>query len=145
MSGDPSVTPEPVEIAVAVVERDGKFLIGKRPEGVALAGYWEFPGGKLENGESPEAAAVRECREETTLKVRVTGRYCTVDHDYAHGRLRLHFIACAAVDRPVSMPARFRWVSREELSGYKFPPANAQLLSMLMRDAAPIDARIKTG
>src|SRR5437764_2006476 len=59
----------PTPIAVAVVEKDGHFLVGQRPEGVSLAGLWEFPGGKIEPGESPEAAAVRECLEETGVDV----------------------------------------------------------------------------
>lgn len=55
----------PQSIAIAVVQRGEQFLIGQRPLGVALAGLWEFPGGKVLPGESPEAAAVRECQEET--------------------------------------------------------------------------------
>ena len=59
------------EIAVAVVERDGSFLIGLRTAGLSLAGMAEFPGGKVEPGESPSAAAVRECLEETGLQIEV--------------------------------------------------------------------------
>ncbi|MBI3839784.1 MAG: NUDIX domain-containing protein, partial [Planctomycetia bacterium] len=61
----------PVEIAVAVVEGDGKFLIGQRETGVPLAGLWEFPGGKVEPGEPAENAAIRECLEETGWLVRI--------------------------------------------------------------------------
>ena len=55
--------PEPVEIAIAVVEHEGRFLIGLRPPGAPLAGLWEFAGGKLEPGETPQMAAARECLE----------------------------------------------------------------------------------
>src|SRR4051812_46830278 len=58
-------------VAIAVVEHDGKSLVGERPAGVALAGFAEFPGGKVEPGESPEAAAVRECIEESGLQVEI--------------------------------------------------------------------------
>jgi len=69
----PDSAPRRVEVAVAVIERDGQFLIAQRPAGVPLAGYWEFPGGKIEAGESLEAAAARECWEEAGLEIRITG------------------------------------------------------------------------
>ena len=120
------------EIAVAVVEREGMFLIGRRAEGTALAGYWEFPGGKLEGGETPEAAAVRECLEETGLEVRVTGAYPSTSHDYDHASLRLHFLACEVIDQRRALPDRFRWAPVQELGQYPFPPANRELLDMLI-------------
>jgi mutator protein MutT len=124
------------EIAVAVVQRDGMFLIGRRDEGTALAGYWEFPGGKLESGETPEAAAVRECLEETGLDVRVTGAYPATSHDYDHASLRLHFLACEVIDQRSVLPDRFRWASAQELGDYRFPPANQALLDHLTRERA---------
>ena len=123
-----------MEIAVAVVEREGRYLIGLRPAGAELAGYWEFPGGKVRAGESPADAARRECREETGLAVRVIGNYATVEHDYPHGRLRLHFFACIPVGSggpSQETPERFRWVTAAELGGYRFPPANEVVLRLL--------------
>ena len=61
----------PTPIAVAVVEHDGRYLVGQRPAHVPLGGFWEFPGGKVERGETPEAAAIRECLEETGLTVHI--------------------------------------------------------------------------
>ena len=119
------------DIAVAVVHRDGRFLIGLRAEGAALGGCWEFPGGKVKPQETPAAAAVRECLEETGLLVRVEGDYPPAEHDYEHARVRLHFFACACVDQTSDLPARFRWVTAAELSRHDFPPANAALLSRL--------------
>jgi len=121
-----------VEIAIAVVGRAGEYLVGLRPEGTALAGLWEFPGGKVEQGESPEAAACRECLEETGLVVRVVGRYASVEHDYAHARVTLHFLACVAVQEAGPLPARFRWVPAGELPRYRFPPANDSVLRSLV-------------
>lgn len=123
-----------MEIAVAVVEREGRYLIGLRPAGAELAGYWEFPGGKVRAGESPADAAMRECREETGLAVRVIGNYATVEHDYPHGRLRLHFFACRPSDGGTlsqELPERFRWVTSAKLGGYRFPPANEVVLRLL--------------
>jgi mutator protein MutT len=121
-----------VPIAVAVVEHDDRFLIGQRPPGVVLAGFWEFPGGKVFQGESAEEAAVRECREETGIEVEALGTYGQRLYHYDHGAVRLHFVACRPHDplRPPSAP--FRWVERQDLSHYHFPPANEDLLGVLM-------------
>jgi 8-oxo-dGTP diphosphatase len=125
------------DIAVAVVERDGQFLIGLRPEGAPLAGYWEFPGGKTTPGEAPADAACRECREETGLAVRVVGTYPSAAHDYAHGSVRLTFFACVPHGPVPPLPPRFRWVGRGELVHYRFPPANDSLLRLLAAGAPP--------
>ena len=107
-------------------------MIGQREPGTSLAGFWEFPGGKIENGETPEAAAVRECLEETGLVVRVVGAYPTTSHDYQHASLRLHFLACEVVDARRSLPDRFRWAAAKELESYPFPPANREMMALLI-------------
>lgn len=123
----------PLQIAVAVVERAGYFLIGQRPTNAVQGGLWEFPGGKLLEGESPELAAVRECREETGLEVEVVGQYPGVVWEYPHGLVSLHFFACRPTnsDRPPREP--FRWVAARELEHFAFPEANALLLERLQR------------
>ena len=85
---------EPTRIAVAVVERDGEFLVGQRSAGAALAGLWEFPGGKVEPGETVGEAAVRECLEETDLAIEVIGEHSTVTHHYQHGLVAVTFVDC---------------------------------------------------
>jgi mutator protein MutT len=129
----PSGRSEPrEEIAIAVVRHQDRYLIGLRPEGVPLAGYWEFPGGKVEAGETPAAAAERECLEETGLAVRATCELAPADYDYAHAAVRLHFFACEPVTSELPpLPDRFRWVSCDELDRYQFPPANDALLDSL--------------
>lgn len=118
-------------IAVAVVEEAGRVLIGQRPAGVPLAGYWEFPGGKVEPGERSVDAALRECREETGIAVELVAPLATVTHGYPHGELVLDFFLCRPTD-PVAQPAGpFRWVAAQTLSQYEFPPANAQALALL--------------
>src|SRR5260221_14610842 len=98
-------------IAIAVVEHDDCFLIGQRPPGVPLAGLWEFPGGKIEPGETPEAAAVRECLEETGLIVEPLIHYPIHHHEYAHDSVELHFIGCRPFAEGPQMPrAPFRWM-----------------------------------
>ena len=124
--------PPPTPIAIAVVEHAGRFLIGQRPPGVSLAGYWEFPGGKVEPGETPPEAAARECQEETGLTVSVGEAYQEIVHQYDHDRLQLHFFACHPLDAQATPKAPFRWVDRQNLSHYPFPPANDGLLTYLL-------------
>jgi len=89
----------PVDVAVGVlIERDaqgreGRFLLTSRPEGKVYAGYWEFPGGKLEAGETVEAALARELHEELGVAIDVAGiqRWQELVMDYPHARVRLHF------------------------------------------------------
>lgn len=127
------MTSQPIPIAVAVVEHAGCFLIGRRAEGVPLAGLWEFPGGKIQPGESPEQAAARECLEETGLVVRVGEPYPEVVHQYDHDRVRLYFFHCAPHDPSAGPRGPFRWVPPEELVRYEFPAANAALVAYLTR------------
>ena len=123
-----------VEIAIAVVLRGDQVLIGQRPAGVALAGLWEFPGGKVEPGETPAQAAERECREETGLSVTAVGEYPQVEHSYQHGDVRLHFMKCELCAAPNDSTPRapFRWVPRTELTNYEFPAANRALIQQLL-------------
>ncbi|WP_425616521.1 (deoxy)nucleoside triphosphate pyrophosphohydrolase [Anatilimnocola sp. NA78] len=130
MTGDSS--PRPLtQIAIAVVQYNDRFLIGQRPEGVALAGLWEFPGGKIHPGETAEDAAVRECLEETGLVVEPLFPYPQHQHAYAHATVQLHFIACRPADAAAIPLAPFRWVPRSELNQHEFPAGNAELLKQL--------------
>lgn len=75
-----------------LMKEDGGFLMGSRPEGKPYAGYWEFPGGKLEFGESVHQALAREMREELGLMVKDSAPWVTLEHDYPHAYVRLHFV-----------------------------------------------------
>lgn len=126
----------PTRIAIAVVEHEGRFLIGRRPEGVPLAGLWEFPGGKIEAGETAEQAAVRECREEAGIEVQPLFRYPTAAHEYAYGTVELEFIACGIAAGQTTEPTSpFQWVERSELSKYEFPAGNRRVLEQLLASA----------
>lgn len=120
-------------IAVAVVEHEGRVLIGRRGQRSELAGYWEFPGGKVRPGEEPAAAAVRECLEETGQPIRVTHLEDEVPYEYGHARLRIFFFA-AVPEGPLVRPhAPFTWVPGTGLGNYVFPPANNSFVSKLLR------------
>lgn len=83
------------EVAVAVAfDKEGRFLMSSRPEGKVYAGYWEFPGGKLEAGETPEQALVREMKEELDVGIRDCKEVLVTVFTYPHATVRLHFIQC---------------------------------------------------
>ena len=83
---------EPVDVAVGVlIDDDGRFLITSRPAGKVYAGHWEFPGGKVEPGESVEAALQRELHEELGITIGHAEAWKTLLHDYPHALVRLHF------------------------------------------------------
>ncbi len=123
-----------VPIAIAVIEYAVKYLLQQRTSGQVLAGKWEFPGGKIEPGESPAEAAVRETLEETGLTVRAVRTLLEVRHAYEHATVHLHFIRCSISDSIVQPHEGTRWVTATELNGYDFPVANAPLLRMLLAD-----------
>ena len=118
-------------IAIAVVRDADRFLIGLRPPDVPLAGYFEFPGGKVEPHETAADAAVRECREEAGLDVVPLIELESCEHDYEHARVQLRFFECRCVDVRQLPREPFRWVARDELSKLKFPDANRSLVARL--------------
>jgi mutator protein MutT len=140
MSADVDLQPR-TAIAVAVVRQDGHVLIGQRPTGAPLAGLWEFPGGKVEPGETPQQAAARECLEESGIAVEIHGSFPKVTHDYDHARVELFFFDCRP-KQPVPMPEPpYKWISVADLADYCFPAANALLIALLVNEAATMAER----
>jgi 8-oxo-dGTP diphosphatase len=122
-----------IEGTLAVIERDGKVLLALRSEGSHLAGYWEFPGGRIEAGETPEACVVRELREELGVVARVDARLGIIDHAYPDRRVRLHGFRCAivkGVPRPLASES-LAWVPRRALRTWRLPPADRAVLAWL--------------
>ncbi|HEX5133484.1 MAG TPA: A/G-specific adenine glycosylase [Candidatus Krumholzibacteria bacterium] len=120
-------------IAIGVVERDGRVLITRRKESGMLGGLWEFPGGKIADGESPEDACRREIREEVNLVVEVGERVASVRHAYTHLRVQIDVFACRYAGGEVTLdgPTDYRWILLEETSEYAFPKANHKFLTAL--------------
>jgi len=122
--------------AIAVIRRRGRFLICQRHPGGFFGGYWEFPGGKREPGESWEACVRREIQEELGVPVRAPTPFATMRYRYATGVVIFKVFRCAiarGVPRPLDAQA-LRWVASDELAAYRFPPANRRLLARLSRE-----------
>jgi 8-oxo-dGTP diphosphatase len=123
---------EPIIVTAAVIERAGAYLVTRRPRGTHLEGFWEFPGGKCDAGETLEACLVREIEEELGVTVRVDAEVFSVTHEYPERVVQLHFFACELAGDPRALLGQeMRWVPRSELRAREFPPADAELIAML--------------
>lgn len=124
----------PVLVAAAVVVRDGLVLLTRRPPRGHLASMWEFPGGKLEPNESPEAAVVRECREEIGVEVRPTDILDAAYHRYDDRTVLVLFYDCELVSGDVQHlgVTEHVWVRPADLGGYALPDADQNVVRKLM-------------
>jgi 8-oxo-dGTP diphosphatase len=128
-----------VRVVAALVERDGRVLAARRLANSApRASRWEFPGGKVEPGESEPAALVREIREELGCEARVGALFGRVHHDYADIEVELALYRCELSGEPQLLGvAELRWVPRAELLEMDFLEADRPLLERLARDNTP--------
>jgi 8-oxo-dGTP diphosphatase len=119
-------------VVAAVIEADGRFLLTRRQAGVHLAGLWEFPGGKIDSGETSREALVRELREELGADVVVGTLMFGTTHTYPNRTVELSFYRCSLKDTPQPLLGQeMRWVPRDELASLEFPPADAEFISLL--------------
>ena len=141
-SGDPTALPVKApkktlphyHICVGIIWKDHQVLIALRPLEGLLGGLWEFPGGKLEEGESLEACVVREVREELGIEVKVDKPFRVVRHAYTHFRITLHSFHCTYLSgdpKPLGC-IDWKWVSPDDLPRYAFPKANKKILEKLL-------------
>lgn len=124
-----------IVVAAAIIRREHRILITRRSAESHLAGLWEFPGGKVESGESLEAALVREIREELGVEIRVHREFHSVEYHYPVRSVRLHFFECTIDEgEPQALEADgLAWVEPSELNQYPFPEAD-QALVVLLRE-----------
>ena len=123
-----------IVVTAAVIEESGRFLVTRRPGGVHLEGFWEFPGGKCEDGESHAACLAREIAEELDAAIVIDREVFSVVHNYSDRIVELHFCACRLTGQPRPvLGQQMRWVSREELRTLPFPPADEELIETLTR------------
>ena len=122
--------------AVALIDVDGRVLLAQRPEGKSMAGLWEFPGGKVEAGETPEVALIRELQEELGID---TWQSCLApltfaSHSYDDFHLLMPLFACRKWDGvPQSKENQaLKWVTKQDLRSYPMPAADVPLIPILM-------------
>ena len=122
--------------ACALVDADGRVLIAQRPEGKPMAGLWEFPGGKVENGERPEETLIRELREELgiTVSEACLAPLAFASHSYPDFYLLMPLYVCRRWDGTViaTEDQRFAWERPNRLRDYDMPPADVPLIAHLM-------------
>src|ERR1700709_1300196 len=122
-------------VAVALIDADGRVLLAQRPPGKSMEGLWEFPGGKVDAGELPEAALVRELREELGIDVAAS---CLAPFTFAsHSYPKFHLLmpsSSGRVGRGIASGRegqRLAWVRKQKLGDYQMPPADKPLVAML--------------
>ncbi len=123
-------------VAVALIDADGRILIAQRPEGKNLAGLWEFPGGKLEKGERPEEALIRELQEELniTVKPACLAPLTFASHAYDDFHLLMPLYVCRRWEGVVhgAEGQNLAWVKPQRLRDYPMPPADEPLIPYLI-------------
>ncbi|MDR7034349.1 8-oxo-dGTP diphosphatase [Mesorhizobium sp. BE184] len=122
--------------ACALIDADGRVLIAQRPEGKQLAGLWEFPGGKVEPGETPEECLIRELREEIGVETQTAclAPLTFASHSYDDFHLLMPLYVCrrySGIPRPLEAQA-LKWVRPKQLRDYPMPPADAPLIPFLI-------------
>ncbi len=125
---------ERISVVAAVIEQDGRYLLTKRAAKAVLPGYWEFPGGKVEPGETPRQALAREVRERICVDVQVGPLLARRVHDYGDYEVELSIYDAnilAGSVRPGTV-AEVAWVPRQKLGDYSFPPADREAMDLLL-------------
>lgn len=120
-------------VVAAAIKKNGRYLLGKRPEGALLGGLWEFPGGKVEEGETHQEALIRELREELGVTVSVGRLLTSVDHAYSHYGVTIHLYECRIESgRPQCLyHAGLAWAPKSKIGQYALPKANHRFLDYL--------------
>jgi 8-oxo-dGTP diphosphatase len=121
------------EVTAAIIRKDNRVLIAERAPGENLAGKWEFPGGKIEPGETPQECLKREIREELEVDIDVLDLFGESIYEYHSGTIKLMAFWCQWIsgDFRLNVHSRIEWVTRPELDFYDFAPADLPLVERL--------------
>ena len=121
-----------VEVVAAIIFRDGELFATQRGYG-EWKDWWEFPGGKMEPGETPEEALVREIREELSTEISVDEFLCTVEHDYPQFHLTMHCYLCSLLTEALHLNEHeaARWLTTNELDSVKWLPADLDVVEKI--------------
>ena len=121
-----------IEVVAAIIRKEGKIFATQRGYG-EWKDWWEFPGGKMEPGETPEEALKREIREELSTEIRVDDLLCTVEYDYPKFHLTLHCYLCSLVTEALHLNEHeaARWLANDELDSVKWLPADREVIEKI--------------
>ena len=121
-----------IEVVAAIIRKGDKIFASQRGYG-EWKDWWEFPGGKMESGETPEEALEREIREELSAEISVDEFLCTVEYDYPAFHLKMHCYQCSLVTEALHLNEHeaAKWLTKDELNSVKWLPADAKLISHL--------------
>ncbi|HGY57057.1 MAG TPA: 8-oxo-dGTP diphosphatase MutT [Caldithrix abyssi] len=133
---DPKKRPVPV-VAAIIFNKNRQILITQRPANSHLGGFWEFPGGRIENGETPQQALARELKEELDLDVQIGERFLRSTYEYDIKTVDISFYFCALQEenptiKPLGVQA-YRWIETEQLDQFDFPPADRDVVGLLKK------------
>ncbi len=120
-----------VEVVGAIIKDGDRYLVGQRAANKSQGGLWEFMGGKIEPGETPEQALARECREELALEIEDEHIIDSVVHEYPEKTIRLTLISCSPKSGSIPKALehqQIRWVTRAEMDTMYFAPADRELI-----------------
>ena len=122
-----------IEVVAAILHRDGAYFATQRGYG-EFEGMWEFPGGKIEFGESHEVALKREIREELGINISIEKFICTTDYDYSSFHLTMHCYLCNIVSGEIELREHIaiRWLNPYELNDVKWLPADKEIIDNLV-------------
>jgi 8-oxo-dGTP diphosphatase len=122
-------------VAAGVIQRNGAVLLARRAPGKKFAGFWEFPGGKVENGETPKECLVRELNEELGILTRIGKKCSQSSHQYDHGSFCIvaYFVDSISGDPCPKVHDQIEWVKIGDLKGYRLLPADIPIVAYLER------------
>ena len=124
-----------IEVVAAIIRKDNKIFATQRGYGDFKDG-WEFPGGKVEPGETPEEALKREIREELSTEISVDNFVCTVDHDYPQFHLTMHCYYCSLLDDALHLNEHeaARWLTKDQLDSVDWLPADLEVVENIKKE-----------
>lgn len=119
-----------IEVTAAIIEKDGKIMLARRQEGQHMAGYWEFPGGKIEQGEQAETCLIRELREELSIEVKIEAFVSDTEYQYPEKHVRLICYRVSIIKGQPLLNAHDKivWVRPQEVLHYNLAPADIPII-----------------
>lgn len=121
-----------IEVTAAILEEGNKIMIARRGQGKHLAGFWEFPGGKIEQGETPEICLIRELKEEFEIDVTIGNYIGESIFEYPEKTIRLKAFTCEIINGKMKLNDhdKIEWIKLEEIANYKLAPADLPLIEL---------------